>query len=72
MAAGVAEDDGALVDAWRSGDRAAGKRLFERHYSGVARFFRNKVGEGEGDLIQRTFLACSLRGGCSRCWALKT
>jgi RNA polymerase sigma-70 factor (ECF subfamily) len=57
VAAG-ADDDGALVDAWRSGDRAAGKRLFERHYAGVARFFRNKVGEGEADLIQRTFLAC--------------
>lgn len=57
MVAG-AEDDGALVDAWRAGDRAAGKRLFERHYAGVARFFRNKVGAGETDLIQRTFLAC--------------
>lgn len=47
-----------LVQAWRDGDREAGKRLFERHYAGVARFFRNKVGEAGPDLIQRTFLAC--------------
>lgn len=52
------DDDAALVTAWRDGDREAGKRLFERHYSGVARFFRNKVGAAEPDLIQRTFLAC--------------
>ena len=45
-----------LVDAWRDGDREAGRRLFERHYAGVARFFRNKVGEAGLDLIQRTFL----------------
>jgi RNA polymerase sigma-70 factor, ECF subfamily len=53
-----AEDDAALVVAWRDGNREAGKRLFERHYPGVARFFRNKVGAAEPDLIQRTFLAC--------------
>ncbi len=52
------DSDAALVEAWRSGDRAAGRRLFERHYAAVARFFRNKVGEGGPDLIQRTFLAC--------------
>lgn len=52
------ESDTALVEAWRAGDRKAGKRLFERHYAGVARFFRNKVGEAGPDLIQRTFLAC--------------
>jgi RNA polymerase sigma-70 factor, ECF subfamily len=51
--------DGALVDAWRTGDARAGATLFERHYDGVARFFRNKVGDGaSNDLIQRTFLAC--------------
>jgi RNA polymerase sigma-70 factor, ECF subfamily len=54
----VDEDDAALVVAWRDGNREAGKRLFERHYPGVARFFRNKVGSAEPDLIQRTFLAC--------------
>lgn len=51
-------DDAALVVAWQGGNREAGKLLFERHYSGVARFFRNKVGTAEPDLIQRTFLAC--------------
>jgi RNA polymerase sigma factor (sigma-70 family) len=55
----VAEDsDAALVEAWRGGDREAGKRLFSRHYAAIARFFRNKVGEAGPDLIQRTFLAC--------------
>lgn len=65
-----ADDDAALVVAWQGGDREAGKQLFERHYSGVARFFRNKVGVAEQDLIQRTFLACveglpRLRGAAS-------
>ncbi len=55
----VDDGDEALVEAWRAGDRAAGRRLFERHYAGVARFFRNKVGDAAGaDLIQRSFLAC--------------
>ncbi len=52
------DSDGGLVEAWRGGDRDAGRRLFVRHYAGVARFFRNKVGEAGPDLIQRTFLAC--------------
>ena len=54
----VEDGDSALVEAWRGGDREAGKRLFLAHYAGVARFFRNKVGEAGPDLIQRTFLAC--------------
>jgi RNA polymerase sigma-70 factor (ECF subfamily) len=54
----VEDSDTALVDAWRGGDREAGKRLFSRHYAAIARFFRNKVGEAGPDLIQRTFLAC--------------
>lgn len=52
------DSDAALVEAWRRGDRDAGKRLFTRHYAAVARFFRNKVGDAGPDLIQRTFLAC--------------
>ena len=52
------DDDAGLVVAWQGGNREAGKLLFERHYPGVARFFRNKVGAAEPDLIQRTFLAC--------------
>ncbi|MCH9683727.1 MAG: sigma-70 family RNA polymerase sigma factor [Deltaproteobacteria bacterium] len=49
--------DNALLRRWRDGDSAAGKQLFERHYSSVERFFHNKVSE-PADLIQRTFLAC--------------
>lgn len=53
-------DDFALLDAWCQGDRSAGGALVERHYSSVARFFRNKVSEAmQEDLIQETFLACT-------------
>lgn len=53
-------DDFALLDAWGRGDRSAGGALVERHYSSVARFFRNKVSEAmQEDLIQETFLACT-------------
>lgn len=51
-------DDGACLEAWRRGDRAAGQQLFTRYYEPVARFFLNKVGDASSDLIQRTFLAC--------------
>lgn len=51
-------DDFELLDAWRAGDAEAGNALFQRHFDGVCRFFRNKVSEGVDDLIQRTFLAC--------------
>lgn len=48
-----------LVDAWRGGDRAAGDRLFVRHFSAVDRFFRNKTTSADiQDLVQRTFMAC--------------
>lgn len=62
--------DAELLEAWRAGDRAAGRELFERHISSVSRFFRNKIGEEREDLIQRTFLACveardRLRDGAS-------
>ncbi len=50
--------DEALVQAWRDGDQSAGAKLFDRYYSSVARFFRNKVGPESSDLIQATFLAC--------------
>lgn len=54
----MADPDFDLLDAWRDGDRKAGSDLFARHFDPVCRFFRNKVGEGVDDLIQRTFLAC--------------
>lgn len=53
-------DDAALLAAWRTGDRAAGAALFDRHFRAVARFVRTKVArEAEvDDLVQTTFLAC--------------
>jgi RNA polymerase sigma factor (sigma-70 family) len=52
------EDDRALLDAWRAGDRTAGDVLLGRYFDGLYRFFRNKVDHGVDDLIQRTFTAC--------------
>ena len=52
-------DDHALLERWRAGDRGAGDALFERHFKGVRRFFKSKVGPDHAeDLIQRTFLGC--------------
>lgn len=51
-------DDGALLSAWRAGDRSAGKLLFERYYDSIARFFRGKVSHGGDDLVQEVFTAC--------------
>ena len=51
-------DDRELLEAWRGGDKRAGKILFERHYDAVHRFFRNKVGAEAPDLVQKTFLGC--------------
>ena len=50
------DEDLELLERWRGGDRKAGNALFRRHFDVVARFFRNKVREGEADLIQKTFL----------------
>lgn len=47
-----------LYEAWCEGDQRAGKRLFERHYLAVARFFANKITRDHDDLVQQTFLAC--------------
>jgi RNA polymerase sigma factor (sigma-70 family) len=47
-----------LLEAWRDGDKRAGKLLFERHYDAMLRFFRNKVGPDAPDLVQKTFLGC--------------
>jgi len=54
----VATDDDELLTAWRSGNRRAGEQLFDRHFKALTRFFRNKVGDGDGmdDLIQQTVL----------------
>jgi RNA polymerase sigma-70 factor (ECF subfamily) len=58
-----ASDDARLLRAWAEGDRIAGAALVARHYDAVARFFRNKAGDGAEDLIQRTFLACAEGAG---------
>jgi RNA polymerase sigma-70 factor (ECF subfamily) len=46
------------LEAWRAGDRTAGRELFSRHAASVTRFFRNKIDGDADDLVQRTFLAC--------------
>ncbi|MCA9658165.1 MAG: sigma-70 family RNA polymerase sigma factor [Myxococcales bacterium] len=51
------DTDFQLLEAWRAGDRAAGTELFNRHFNGLYRFFRNKVGDDADDLVQQTFLA---------------
>ncbi|MDD9967022.1 MAG: RNA polymerase subunit sigma-70, partial [Myxococcales bacterium] len=43
------QHDMELLDAWRSGDEGAGKRLFERHFDAMYRFFRSKVERGAED-----------------------
>ncbi len=55
----MSRDDGELLQAWRAGDRGAGRALFDRHFAGVHRFFHNKVASGVDDLVQQTFLACT-------------
>lgn len=52
------DDDFAVLDAWRAGDRSAGDALLRRHFDALYRFFRNKIDHGVDDLIQRTFVAC--------------
>ncbi|WP_052549929.1 RNA polymerase sigma factor [Enhygromyxa salina] len=47
-----------LFEAWIANDRRAADELFERHFSRIDRFFRNKVVEGSDDLVQKTFMAC--------------
>jgi RNA polymerase sigma factor (sigma-70 family) len=47
-----------LLDLWRAGDKLAGDELVARHWDGIARFFRHKIGDDGVDLISQTFLAC--------------
>lgn len=50
--------DTELLEAWRSGDKAAAEQLVSRHFDALCRFFRSKLGDDVDDLIQRTFLDC--------------
>lgn len=52
------QDDVELLEAWRVGDERAGRALFERYFSPVARFFSVRVSVDVDDLIQQTFEAC--------------
>jgi RNA polymerase sigma-70 factor (ECF subfamily) len=47
-----------LLDLWRAGDKLAGDELVSRHWDGIARFFRHKIGDDGVDLISQTFVAC--------------
>ena len=52
------DDDLAVLQRWRGGDRQAGEELCSRHFDEIYRFFEHKLpGEAE-DLTQQTFLAC--------------
>lgn len=54
----MADPDHELLARWRGGDRAAGQALFERHFEGLYRFFRNKCEAACDELVQSTLLAC--------------
>lgn len=50
------DDDRDLLDAWRGGQRDAGRALVERHYRAIFRFFHSKVAPALAeDLTQQTF-----------------
>jgi RNA polymerase sigma factor (sigma-70 family) len=51
------DEDLGLLERWRTGDAAAGRDLFRRHFGDVYRFFEHKVGGDADDLAQRTFTA---------------
>ncbi|MFO0725417.1 MAG: sigma-70 family RNA polymerase sigma factor [Myxococcota bacterium] len=50
-------DDATQLAAWRQGDDAAGRALFERYFDPLYRFFRNKAPNDVDDLVQDTFLS---------------
>lgn len=52
-------NDAALLEAWCTGDRQAGARLWGRYHGQVQRFFRRRVdAQVSADLVQDTFVAC--------------
>ncbi|MEM6990897.1 MAG: sigma-70 family RNA polymerase sigma factor [Myxococcota bacterium] len=62
--------DDELLARWRQGDAKAAEALFEAHFDGLYRFFRNKAPAAADDLVQRTLLAAfegsdRFRGECS-------
>jgi RNA polymerase sigma-70 factor (ECF subfamily) len=53
------DSDLALLEAWTTGDEAAGNQLLKRHFRTLFRFFRNKVSDSVDDLVQQTMMACA-------------
>lgn len=51
------DDDLALLERWRAGDKPAGEALFARHFDSLCAFFVTKCPDAD-DLVQRTLLAC--------------
>lgn len=54
----VVDDDLAMLQRWRDGDRRAGEELCARHFDEIYRFFEHKIPGDADDLTQQTFLAC--------------
>jgi RNA polymerase sigma factor (sigma-70 family) len=52
------DTDEDLLGRWRDGDKAAGERLFDRHFDALFRFFCTKSEAAAEDLTQETLLAC--------------
>lgn len=53
--AGV-ESDVELLNAWRAGDAANGRLLFQKYFQALYRFFANKCDDPD-EMVQQTFLA---------------
>jgi RNA polymerase sigma factor (sigma-70 family) len=53
------DDEGALLQAWRSGDSSAGEKLTRAYYNRILGFFRLRAPQAAEDLTQKTFLACA-------------
>lgn len=63
LASGAVRSDAELLQAWRGGDAAAGRLLFDRHIGSLSRFLRGKVEPAaREDLIQSIFLSCLAPG----------
>ena len=50
--------DLSLLNAWRTGNRAAGDQLLRRYEPLLHRFFARKVSGSTDELVQRTLVAC--------------
>ena len=51
-------EDLELLRRWDDGDQRAARKLFDRHFESLWRFFATKVDDSVGDLVQQTLLAC--------------